>query len=95
MSDRRLDNIITHFRHLLTNAVAEEVNNKVTALRRWAAGYRDVRNFKDGICFYCRGLLSTPKKRRRPQFFSPAAGLLIAILRHMLKAKAKEQSLSS
>lgn len=34
MIDRRLENIITHCRHQLTNAVAEGVNIKIMAIER-------------------------------------------------------------
>ena len=36
MIDRRLDNIITHCRHQLTNAVAEGLNSKIMAIKRRA-----------------------------------------------------------
>jgi transposase len=60
MIDRRLDNIITHCRHQLTNAVAEGLNSKITAIKRRAGGYRNVGNFKDVIYFYCGGLRLYP-----------------------------------
>ena len=34
MNERRLDNIITHCRHQLTNAVAERLNSKIMAIKR-------------------------------------------------------------
>jgi len=36
MIDRRLDNIITHCRHQLTNATAEGLNSKIMAIKRRA-----------------------------------------------------------
>ena len=56
MIDRRLDNIITHCRHQLTNAVAEGLNSKIMAIKRRAGGYRNVVNFKDVIYFDCGSL---------------------------------------
>lgn len=60
MMNRRLDNIITHCRHQLTNAVAEGLNSKIMAIKRRAGGYRNVGNFKDVIYFYCGGLRLYP-----------------------------------
>ncbi|MFM8952376.1 MAG: transposase [Planctomycetaceae bacterium] len=60
MIDRRLDNIITHCRHQLTNAVAEGLNSKIMAVKRRAGGYRNVAHFKDVIYFYCGGLRLYP-----------------------------------
>jgi transposase len=60
MIDRRLDNIITHCRHQLTNAVTEGLNSKIMAIKRRAGGYRNVENFKDVIYFYCGGLRLYP-----------------------------------
>ena len=60
MIDRRLDNIFTHCRHQLTNAVAEGRNSRVMAIKRLAWGYRNVENFKDVIYFYRGGLWLYP-----------------------------------
>ena len=56
MIDRRLDNIIAHCGHQLTNAVAEGLKSKFMAIKRRAGGYRNVASFKDVIYFYCGGL---------------------------------------
>ena len=60
MMNRRLDSIITHCRHQLTNAVAEGLKSKIMAIKRRAGGYRNVGNFKDVIYFYCGGLRLYP-----------------------------------
>ncbi len=60
INDRRLDNIITHCRHQMTNAVAERPNSKIRALNRRAGGYRNVGNFKTVISFSCGGLRVYP-----------------------------------
>jgi transposase len=57
---RRLDDIITHCRHQLTNAVAEGHNSKIMAIKCRAGCYRNVANFKDVIYFYCGGLRLSP-----------------------------------
>ncbi len=45
MIESRLDNIVTHCRHQLTNAVAEGLKSKIMAIKRRAGGYRNVANF--------------------------------------------------
>jgi transposase len=40
MINRRLDNIITHCRHQLTNATAERLSSKILSIKRRAGGYR-------------------------------------------------------
>ena len=60
MINRRLDNMITHCRHQLTNAVAEGLNSKIMAIKRRAGGYRNGVHFKDVIYFYCGGLRLYP-----------------------------------
>jgi len=55
-----LDNIVTHCRHQLTNAVAEGLNSKIMAIKRRAGGYRNVADFKDVIYVYCGGLRLYP-----------------------------------
>jgi len=64
MIDRRLDTIITHCRHQLTNAVAEGLTSKIMAIKRRAGGYRNVANFKEVIYFYCGGLRLYPSSVR-------------------------------
>lgn len=60
MIARRLDNIITHYRHQLNNAVAEGLNSKIMAIKRLAGCYRNVRNFKEVIYFYGGSLRLCP-----------------------------------
>jgi len=60
MINRRLDSIITHCRHQLTNAVAESLNSKIMTIKRRAGGYRNLAHFKDEIYFYCGGLRLYP-----------------------------------
>ena len=60
MIDRRLDNIIAHCRHQLTNAVVEGLNSKIMAIKRRAGGYRNDGNFKNVFYLYCGGLQLYP-----------------------------------
>jgi transposase len=60
MIDRRLDNIMTHRRHQLSNAAAEGLNSKIMAIKRRAGGYRNDTSLKNVIYFYCGGLRLYP-----------------------------------
>jgi transposase len=60
MLARRLGNVITYCQHAITNAVAEGLNSKIMAIKRRAGGYRNPRNFKTVIYFYCGGLRLYP-----------------------------------
>jgi len=44
----------------VTNAVAEDLNSKIMAIKRRAGGYCNVGNFKNVIYFYCGGLRLFP-----------------------------------
>ena len=56
MLKRRIDNIVTHATHFITNSVAEGLNSKIMAIKRRAGGFRNPENFKTAIYFYCGGL---------------------------------------
>lgn len=51
-----LPNILTYFAHRITNAGSESVNAIIDKVKRRAAGYRNVGNFKAAIYFHCGGL---------------------------------------
>ena len=53
---RHLDNILTYFRHRITNGVAEGLNSKIMSIKRKARGHRNKENFKTAIYFFCGGL---------------------------------------
>lgn len=40
------DQILNYFKHFITNAVVEGINNKIKTLKRQAYGYRDMEYFK-------------------------------------------------
>lgn len=56
MMKKHLPNILSYFRHRLTNAALEGINNKIQALIKKAYGYRNKDRFKDDILFHCGGL---------------------------------------
>lgn len=53
MLQRHLYGITTYFKHRITNAVAEGINNKIKVLKRMAYGYRDHEYFKLKILRRC------------------------------------------
>jgi len=53
---RHLTNILTYFRHRITNAVSEGLNSKIQAIKKMAYGFRNVAHFKTAIYFHCGGL---------------------------------------
>ena len=56
MLNDRLDNILTYCKHRITQGVAEGLNSKIMAVKRYACGFRNERNFETAIYFHCGGL---------------------------------------
>ena len=56
MIKRHLPNVLTYFRHRITNAMSEGVAAKIQALKKMANGFRNRDNFKTAIYFHCGGL---------------------------------------
>ncbi len=61
MMKKRLRNILTYFKHHVTNAASEGINNKIQALIKKAYGYRNKERFKTDILFHCGGLNLYPE----------------------------------
>jgi transposase len=53
---RHLPNILTYFKHHITNAVAEGLNSKIATVQKRACGFRNRDNFKIAVYFHCGGL---------------------------------------
>lgn len=53
---RHITNILTFFKHRITNAVSEGINGKIQAIKKMANGFRNPDNFKTAIFFHCGGL---------------------------------------
>jgi transposase len=51
-----LENVMTYFRHRITNAVAEGLNSKIQGIKKRAFGYRNKEHYKIAIFFHCGGL---------------------------------------
>jgi transposase len=56
MVKRHLPNVLTYFRHRITNAMSEGIASKIQALKKTANGFRNRENFKTAIYFHCGGL---------------------------------------
>ena len=60
MIKNHLPNILTYFKHRISNAVAEGLNSKIQTVKANARGYRSFDGFRNSILFYCGGLDMTP-----------------------------------
>ena len=63
MLKRHLDNILTYFRHPITNAVSEGFNSRIQSIKSQARGFRAFANFRTRILFYCAKLDLLPPER--------------------------------
>jgi len=54
--ERHLPNVLTYFKHCITNPVAEGLNSKIATVQKRAFGYRNPDNFKNAVYFHCGGL---------------------------------------
>jgi transposase len=53
MLKRHLDNLLTYLKHRITNAVTEGLNSKIQSLKFAARGFRNFRNYRIRILFFC------------------------------------------
>lgn len=53
---RHLPNVMTYFKHRITNATAEGINSKIRVIQNRARGFRNRTNFKTAVFFHCGGL---------------------------------------
>ena len=58
-----LPNVLSYFRHPVTNAMAEGINSVVQSIKRSARGFRNRDHFKTAIFFHCGGLNLYPEYR--------------------------------
>ncbi len=56
-----LPNILTYFKHHITNAVAEGLNSKIQKVKQMACGFRNREHYKTAIYFHCGGLDLYPR----------------------------------
>jgi transposase len=62
MIKRRLHNILTWFRHRISNGPAEGFNSRIQAIKSAARGFRSFNNYRTRILFYCGKLCLLPTK---------------------------------
>ena len=60
MIKTHLANILTYFKHRISNAAAEGLNSKIQTVKANARGYRSFAGFRNSILFYCGGLEMAP-----------------------------------
>jgi len=53
MLKRHLENLLTYLKHHITNAVTEGLNSKIQSLKSAARGFRNFRNYRTRILFFC------------------------------------------
>jgi len=60
MLKKHLPNMLTYFKHRITNAASEGINSKIQTVKANARGYRSFAGFRNSILFYCGGLDMLP-----------------------------------
>ncbi len=60
MVKRHLPNVLTYFKHRITNAGSEAINSVIQMLKKRAFGYRNFENFRTTVLFHCGGLSLYP-----------------------------------
>jgi transposase len=60
MFRKYLKNIMTFFKHRITNAVSEALNSTIQTIKKKACGFRNREHFKISIYFHCGGLNLLP-----------------------------------
>ncbi len=51
-----ITNILTYFKHRITNAVVEGLNSKIQTVKQMACGFRNREHYRKAILFHCGGL---------------------------------------
>jgi len=54
--NRHLPNILTYFKHRISNATAEGLNSKIQMVKEMACGFRNREHYRTAIYFHCGGL---------------------------------------
>jgi transposase len=60
---RHVGNMLTYFRHRISNAASEGLNSKIQLIKADARGFRNFENFRIAILFHCGGFQFLPLKR--------------------------------
>lgn len=59
---RHLANIMTYFKHRITNAGTEGLNSKIQMIKQMACGFRNREHYRMAIYFHCGGLDLYPRQ---------------------------------
>lgn len=62
MLKRHLENILTYFRHRITNAMSEGFNSRIQTIKNNARGFRAFENFRTRILLCCGKLELLPQQ---------------------------------
>jgi transposase len=60
-----LPNILTYFKHRISNATAEGLNSKIQMVKEMACGFRNRDHYKTAIYFHCGGLDLYPRAQAK------------------------------
>ena len=60
--NRHLNNLLTYFRHRITNAKSEGFNSRIQSIKSNARGFRSFDNYRTRILFYCGKLNLLPER---------------------------------
>ncbi|QDU44543.1 hypothetical protein Mal52_30260 [Symmachiella dynata] len=60
MLKRHLDNLVTWFRHPISNGPVEGFNSRIQAIKSAARGFRNFENYRIRILFFCGSLNLEP-----------------------------------
>ena len=60
MLKSRLQNILSWFRHPISNATAEGFNSRIQSIKSNARGFRNFGNYRTRILFFCGKLQLKP-----------------------------------
>jgi len=58
---RHLPNILTYFKHYISNATAEGLNSKIQMVKQMACGIRNREHYRTAIYFHSGGLDLYPR----------------------------------
>ncbi len=61
MLKRHIKNILTFIKHRITNAFTEGINSKIQHIKATARGFRNFKNYRISILFYCGKLVLDPQ----------------------------------
>jgi transposase len=53
MRKRHLEHLLTYLEHQITNAVTEGLNSKIQSVKSAARGFRNFKNYRTCILFFC------------------------------------------